>query len=203
MNIPSDYVIQIGWKLAVAMIAGIPVLTTIAVWLLARFTSAFDAYSGERAKLLAQFHNIDKLVEQNKLLTTNTESIKAELSGEAWLRQQRWAKRFDAYVSFIDRLGHYRYAVIRVILYLKARMSTSSVPLGDTEDIYNTALVSLHHAIAMAAVSCDKEAADISGRVSRSIGRFTSITDFEALRDVLSAELTEFVHVARRDLGYD
>ena len=76
--------IVIGWKLALALVAGSSALTTVGVFLLARFTSAFDAYAGERAKLLAQFHNLDKLVEQTKALTATTETIKARISDEVW-----------------------------------------------------------------------------------------------------------------------
>ena len=46
----------IGWKAALAFVAASSALTTLGVFLLARFTSAFDAYAGERAKLTAQFH---------------------------------------------------------------------------------------------------------------------------------------------------
>ena len=47
----------IGWKLALALITGSSALTTVCVYLLARFTHVFDAYAGERARLLAHFHN--------------------------------------------------------------------------------------------------------------------------------------------------
>jgi uncharacterized protein YlxW (UPF0749 family) len=99
--------ILIGWKLALALVAGIPILTTIFVYLLARFTSAFDAYAGERAKLLAQFHNLDKLVEQTKALTATTENIKARISDDVWDRQQRWLKRLDCYIDVLQKLAAY------------------------------------------------------------------------------------------------
>ena len=63
---------MIGWKLALALVAGSGVLITIGVWVLARFTSVFDSYAGERAKLLAQFHNLDRLVEQTEKLRKRT-----------------------------------------------------------------------------------------------------------------------------------
>src|SRR5438067_591495 len=98
-------VIVVGWKLAVALFAGIPILTTVLVFLLARFTHAFDAYSGERAKLLAQFHNLDKLVEQTKALTATTETIKSRLSDEVWDRQMRWSYKRDLYVKIIETVA--------------------------------------------------------------------------------------------------
>jgi hypothetical protein len=97
--------IVIGWKLAVAVIAGIPILTTIGVYLLARFTHGFDAYAGERARLLAQFHNLDKLVEQTTKLTATTETIKARISDEVWDRQMRWNFKRDMYVRLMEAIG--------------------------------------------------------------------------------------------------
>ena len=44
-----------GWKLILLMASGTSVLTVIGIGLLARLTGFFDAYAGERAKLLAQF----------------------------------------------------------------------------------------------------------------------------------------------------
>jgi hypothetical protein len=95
----------IGWKLALLLVAGIPILTTIGVYALARFTSVFDAYAGERAKLLAQFHNLDKLVEQTRALTATTETIKARISDEVWDRQMRWNFKRDMYVRLMEALG--------------------------------------------------------------------------------------------------
>ena len=41
---------MIGWQTALAFLAGIPILTTLGVYVLARFSNAFDAYAGERAR---------------------------------------------------------------------------------------------------------------------------------------------------------
>ena len=69
-----------GWKLVLVFVVGIPALTTVGVFLLARFTHVFDAYAGERAKLLAQFHNLDKLVEQTAKLTETAKLIESRVS---------------------------------------------------------------------------------------------------------------------------
>jgi hypothetical protein len=95
----------IGWKLALALVAGSSVLTTIGVWALARFTTVFDAYAGERAKLMAQFQNLDKLVVQTEKLTATTETIKARISDEVWDRQMRWAAKRDSYIQLMETLG--------------------------------------------------------------------------------------------------
>jgi hypothetical protein len=93
-----------GWQLLVGII-GSSLLTTLGIYLLARFTHVFDAYAGERAKLLAQFHNLDKLMEQTKALTAATEAIKARISDEVWDRQMRWAAKRDMYFRVLKVIG--------------------------------------------------------------------------------------------------
>jgi hypothetical protein len=95
----------IGWPTVIALVTGVPLLTTIGVYFLARFTSAFDSYTGERAKLMAQFHNLDRLVEQTEKLTKTTETIKARVSFEMWDQQMRWTAKRDAYISLMETLG--------------------------------------------------------------------------------------------------
>ena len=95
----------IGWKAAMALVAGSSALTALYVFLLARFTSAFDAYAGERAKLTAQFHNLDRLMEQTEKLTATAETIKARVSYEMWDQQMRWMAKRDSYVKLMETLG--------------------------------------------------------------------------------------------------
>ena len=123
----------IGWKLALVLVAGIPIVTTIGVFLLARFTSVFDAYAGERAKLLAQFHNLDKLVEQTKALTATTEAIKARTSDEVWDRQMRWTYKRDLYIKIIEKMAELISAESHFQLY-EAAHKNSQVPLQHLKD---------------------------------------------------------------------
>ena len=71
----------------------------------ARFTPVFDAYAGERAKLLAQFHNLDKLVEQTAKLTETTKLIESRVSYDLWDRQMRWDFKRDIYIRLMEALG--------------------------------------------------------------------------------------------------
>lgn len=68
----------------------------------------FDAYAGERAKLTAQFHNLDRLVEQTEKLTTTTETIKARISDELWDRQMRWKYLRDTHEKLMESLARIR-----------------------------------------------------------------------------------------------
>lgn len=105
MNQTTAGLFVIGWKLALTVIAGSTALTTIGVFLLARFTAVFDAYAGERAKLAAQFQNLDRLVQQTEKLTATTETIKARISYEMWDQQVRWTAKRDSYVKLMEAIG--------------------------------------------------------------------------------------------------
>src|ERR1700683_2640340 len=99
----------IGWPAALALLAWVGALSgglaTLGVFLLARFTRVFDAYAGERAKLLAQFHNLDRLVEQTTTLTATPETIKARISDEVWERQWRLNQKRDIHARLVKTLS--------------------------------------------------------------------------------------------------
>ena len=108
MDQTATGLLVIGWRVALAVIAGSTAMTTLGVFLLVRFTSVFDAYAGERAKLLAQSHNIDRLIEQTERLTVTTEVMKSRVSDEMWDRQQRWEFKRDIYIRLIQSMGQLR-----------------------------------------------------------------------------------------------
>jgi hypothetical protein len=93
------------WSVGLALIVGSGAVTTLFLSILARFTRVFGLYAGERARLLAQFHNLDRLVEQTRTLTATAETIKARISDEVWDRQMRWGFKRDMYVGLMEALG--------------------------------------------------------------------------------------------------
>lgn len=97
-----------GWATIISIAAGSSFLTTVAVYLLSRFTSTFDAYTEERAKLLAQSHNFEELVSQTRRLTMLTEQIGATISDQMWVRQKRWEYKRDLYEKALGSLGEVR-----------------------------------------------------------------------------------------------
>jgi type IV secretory pathway VirB4 component len=99
--------VVIGWKLALTFVATSAGVTTLGVYLLARFAHVFDAYGGERAKLLAQFHSLDKLVEQTQKLTATTEAIKAQISDYMWDRQWRQGQKLKIYSQILQAINEY------------------------------------------------------------------------------------------------
>jgi uncharacterized protein YoxC len=94
-----------GWKIALALVVGSSALTTLFVFLLARFTHVFDAYAGERARMMAQFHNLDKLVKQTEKLTATTETIKAEIQHKVWETQSILTLKRDIYTRLLESIG--------------------------------------------------------------------------------------------------
>ena len=120
MNLSAQDAIALIWKLAIALVAVVPILSVIGVWLLARFSNVFDAYAGERAKLQVQFDNVAKLVEQTKALTATTETIKANLSDEMWDRQMRWSYKRDLYIKIIGSITDLINAQALTIMYQQA-----------------------------------------------------------------------------------
>jgi hypothetical protein len=66
--------------------------------------NALDS-DAERAKLLAQFHNLDKLVGQTEKLKVTAEAIKARVSDEVWDRQMRWNLKRDIDIRLLGALG--------------------------------------------------------------------------------------------------
>jgi hypothetical protein len=105
MNQATMGFLMIGWKLVLALVAGSSILTTIGVFLLARFTTVLDAHAGERAKLIAQFHNLDKLVTQTEKLTATTETIKAEIQHKVWETQTTLTLKRDIYTRLLEAIG--------------------------------------------------------------------------------------------------
>jgi len=100
------------WRF-VAWLAGCSVPTGIVLYVMSRLaksagdriTHAVDAYTGEQAKLTAQFHNLGRLIEATEKLTAATEVIRARISNEIWDRQMRWTAKRDSYVQLMGTLG--------------------------------------------------------------------------------------------------
>jgi hypothetical protein len=100
----TDLVV-LGWKSIVAFVVGIPILSAGAIYLMARLTSVFDTYATERAKLLAQFHNLNRLIEQTEKLTATTETIKAEIQHKVWETQTTLTLKRDIYTRLLEAVG--------------------------------------------------------------------------------------------------
>ena len=97
------------------LIIGSGALSTLGVYLLARFTNTFDAYSEERAKFLARFNSLDELVKETKALTLAAEVIKTKVGDQVWDRQIRWSFKRDVYVNTLQAVGRIRNELARLL----------------------------------------------------------------------------------------
>src|ERR1700690_198272 len=168
---------------------------TIGVYALARFTKVLDAYAEERAKLLAQFHNLDKLVEQTKTLTAMTETIKARVSDEVWDRQMRWTAKRDMYVKLVECLSDLVGAATMLMVFEEAHQDTES-ELADVKRLAMT-LVKLTD---IAPLVLSDRATKILKNLRKHFGG--ELWTKEHI-EVLKAHLEIFMREAKKDLGYD
>jgi hypothetical protein len=194
MENPAEYVV-IGTKLVWALVGGSSGLTLFGVWLLARFTSTFDAYAGERARIEAQFRNVEKLVANTEKLTTATEAIKAKVTDETWDRQQRWIYKQQIYRDLIESV----YSVVQ------AAIATSPYDgkIATQESLENHRILlnrvnTLHTLMAVAAMSASEEA----NTILRTLSRIESTKGAETIT-LFGDALAELVIAARKDLGYE
>lgn len=210
----ADDVIALVWKLAAALAVGVPILTTVGVWLVHRFTKPLDAYSKERAKLFAQAHNIEKLIEQTSKLTTTAETIKTELSGEAWLKQQRWSRRFDTYANVIEQLDRYRSATAKYassLILLRETKGAESDVKAKADKFHEEAAASMNeataawiHAKSLAHLCCDSDAVAILNTLEFHREGMTITDDTVRTTHAKICDVTaRFNEIARRDVGYE
>jgi len=72
----------------------------------ATFTLAWkpflSAYMGEKGKRLATREDVDAVLRELRLVTTETEAIKAQISGDLWLRQAHWNQKRDLYAKLFE-----------------------------------------------------------------------------------------------------
>jgi hypothetical protein len=213
MNIAAEQVIRTIWQVGIALAAGIPILTMIGVWLVTRLSKPLDAYSEERAKLFAQSHNIETLIEQTKTLTATTEAIKAQLSAQEWGRQQRWLKRLDCYTDVVEKLAAYENAAI-VVQAKEQALSALGVPEDDPKMIlsvrgsgigpYNDAVSALTHATSVAELVSAEKPLSILRHFRLPIIDFSNSAATVGKGGELAASVSKaFVIAAREDLGYE
>jgi hypothetical protein len=96
------------WRIASVLVAaavptgiGVYVIKRLVTGLGNRVTTALDAYTGESAKLLAQSHNIDRLIEQTEKLTAAAEKTKTAVATEQALLDRKRA----FYLQLLESLG--------------------------------------------------------------------------------------------------
>jgi hypothetical protein len=63
-----------------------------------------EAFQGEAGKRLASHQDIENVLSEVRKVTTETESIKAQISGDAWLKQTIWVQKRESYSALLKSL---------------------------------------------------------------------------------------------------
>jgi hypothetical protein len=210
----SELALSFASTLVSVLIISVPALLLFGRWIGSRLTKVTDAYGEERAKLLAQSHDLEKLIEQTTALTATTETIKAQLSGEEWGRQQRWLKRLDTYVVVVDALQKFQQATVHVQAYGESQRQHREAPsevriavtaqFSEAMTLYNSATDQWTHAYSLAQLACANEAVRILRQFA--IPTFSlseTNVSMPKARQLAAMVSAEFIAAARTDMGYE
>ena len=63
-----------------------------------------EAFEGEAGKRLASHQDLTNVLDELRKVTTETESIRAQISGDAWLKQTVWGQKRESYASLLRSL---------------------------------------------------------------------------------------------------
>src|ERR1035437_6281495 len=75
-------------------------LVYVAIW-----KPYLDSYMGEKGKRLATKEDINQVLTEVRLVTSETETIKATISGGLWHRQMILGQKRDLYTQVLDVLS--------------------------------------------------------------------------------------------------
>ncbi len=92
----------------VLQVSGVSGAVTAVLFVLADFWKPFfAAYLGKKGERLANAEDIEKILREVKLVTAETEAIKAQFSGGLWERQTLWNKRVEVYAELLASITDY------------------------------------------------------------------------------------------------
>jgi hypothetical protein len=88
-------------------------------WALTTLVSAFvgsylAGYLKQKGQNLATHEDIDKLVDQVRVVTKTTKEIEAKISDEVWDRQKRWELKRDLLVDMLKKISNLQGALQRL-----------------------------------------------------------------------------------------
>lgn len=122
----------------------------------------FGAYFTEKGKNYATTEDLDKILDQVRKTTEATEVIRAEVSGDLWERQNRWAFKKDVYLRLLAGLSDAASAV-RQLIFLDEQMAATGrrepgSPIGRAMDLHfdemKKAMVEIRHSAFVMPLVC-------------------------------------------------
>ena len=174
-----------------------------------------DARDAKLDKLVIEIEALTKASENIKTeLSTRIESLKAEMSHENWLKQQRWIKKTDCYVELIDSLYKYELATLELRVthpgWMKSISAQPSQVVLHAKSLhskafkeYNSSVRGILRTKAVAGLMCNND--DLKPIFEWFPPAFTDPTLETVLKDAGSKSLSLaklVIGSARKDLGY-
>jgi len=97
----------------------LPWVLLIGTWLLLiiwkfGWVHFFSAYFAEKGKRFATSEDIEKVLEEVRRVTTETERIRAQISGELWSRQAHWNEKREIYASLLGISGEMQGEFVKI-----------------------------------------------------------------------------------------
>ena len=101
----SEQHMEIGW-----ILIGLFLLNGIFLLVLKPFLTT---YAEEKGRRLATHEDVEKVLQEVRMVTKETETLKAQISGELWERQNRWNAKRDIYIRLLENLELLKTALAR------------------------------------------------------------------------------------------
>ena len=157
--------------------------------------AAIGAYVGsylrEKGRNLATREDMDNIVVQLRKTTEATEDIKAQISGDLWLRQNRWHFKKDLYARLLENLGSAHRALDHLLdaemNHPQAESEARKGWLATQRGKSSEALEDVHRASAVAMVILNGEAVSTLRRFEDKLGRAAQSAN--SLFELLNAQV--------------
>jgi len=157
--------------------------------------AAIGAYVGsylrEKGRNLATREDMDNIVVQLRKTTEATEDIKAQISGDLWLRQNRWHFKKDLYARLLENLDTAHRALDNLLdaemNHPPAESEARKGWLASQREKSSEALEDVHRATAVAMVMLNSEAVSSLSRLEDELGKAAQGAD--SLFELLDAQV--------------
>ena len=146
----------------------------------------FNGYYSEKGRRLATHEDIDNVVNELRLVTKETETIKARVGSEAWAWQAVWNQRRDLYAEALQTIVEYR------------KLLTSRVLDEAWQAEYGLMLSNLKRLLALSLIFCG---ADGHKAFSTFYEEITGLETLDGAGLIIHGFEVAVVKAARKDLG--
>jgi hypothetical protein len=190
------------------------ILYFIAVPIFSFIAAFIGAYLKEKGKNLATKEDLDVLIDQMRKTTATVEEVKAEIAGEAWLKQQIWTEKKKVYIDILQALQQANYSAAGMAEGFRLSQAGSHDEMSRKTierqieahgSNYPKARSKVLQFAAAAQIVISAEAWSVLERYEESVDS-SKCPDMQTYFDALVGEnegaIANLVKAARRDLGF-